>query len=148
MLLEGLLEALHVPLFPLKSLPFPVHLASVIIVCYKSLSPYLPIPVALLQNKFGRTTRLTTAELTPVSGPSMNPFLKPSLLDLLTITGPYTKQKYKTYEPSDGDTDDYKNTMCSIKETIDSFPEFISNMVTWRKKWNPKISGSPGRLPN
>ena len=57
---------------------------------------------------------------------------------------PYTKKKYKTYEPSEDDADEYKKTMESIKETIDSFPEIISNMVTWRKKCkqNDKLGGN------
>ena len=46
----------------------------------------------------------------------------------------YTKKKYASYTKSSKDSEEYQNEMESIKKTIDSFPEIISNMVTWRKE--------------
>ena len=68
----------------------------------------------------------------------------------LSISSDVVKTHFSNYEENENDSDEEKTLLASIKKSIDMFPEFVSNMVTWRRehKEEKDSSSSSGENPN
>lgn len=52
----------------------------------------------------------------------------------LSVSNKITKETFSNYEEIETETDEEKELMKNIKRAIDDFPEFVANMVTWRRE--------------
>jgi len=56
----------------------------------------------------------------------------------LSISNKLTKETFSNYEEKETDTQEEKELALNIKDAIDNFPEFVANMVTWRREKKEK----------